>query len=144
MARRETKYGRRPDGSARNPWRNQGDAKALGYRNVNDFRVQHGASRGLSPPSAVGHARPGEASATDLHVVRREGSAAPIDVLRRAALANGRARLSGLEKFSLRSVSETIESLDDVETLLKMATVTRAQWQDLATHQIPGNPFFYH
>ena len=55
--RRRTKYGRRPDGRARDPFKNTADAQAIGYDSAADFRRQRGERLNVSPAVALGHGR---------------------------------------------------------------------------------------
>jgi hypothetical protein len=53
----EPLYGRRPDGTARDPWHSREDARALGFRSPADFRLQRGRARrpGASTAELLGH-----------------------------------------------------------------------------------------
>ena len=70
-------------------------------RSVSVYRVrlERGLRRGLSPGAAVGHAEPGEPTASDLQQVENVGSLAPVGVLQRAAIANAERELGDLPKY---------------------------------------------
>ena len=115
-------------------------------RGVSVYRVrlERGLRRGLSPGAAVGHAEPGEPTASDLKQVENFGSLAPVDVLQRAAIANAERELGDLPKYDPEATERRIEQIRDPDTLHLLATTTLADWQAQAAQQVPGNPFFYH
>jgi hypothetical protein len=57
---RPTKYGRRPDGRPRDPWKRGEDAQALGYSSPAAFRAARGERLGYSRGQSVGHPEPGD------------------------------------------------------------------------------------
>jgi hypothetical protein len=77
--------------------------------------------------------------------VRRAPELAPLDVQRQAAVEVASSLLSDEERFDPDATRDRILQITDSELLVRMIRMESLdQWLELARHQIPGNPFFYH
>jgi hypothetical protein len=77
--------------------------------------------------------------------VRRAPETAPLAVQRQAAFDNASSLLAKQERFDADAARRRIFQITDREALVRMIRMEDlSQWSDLARHQIPNNPFFYH
>jgi hypothetical protein len=77
--------------------------------------------------------------------VRQAPEQAPLEVQRQAAFEMASSLLAGEERFDADATRARIFEITDRDALVRIIRMEDlSQWQDLARHQIPGNPFFYH